>query len=181
MRNFFTERAALCASTAELLRALGDVGDAAQKSGYLNIMQAIELFRVVVSAPDGTSHTSLVELLHRLERDEMIEATFGERPKAAENARDASVLAPSAPSARHLSIATGVFPNVRPRPARASPVFPARARPPSPEQVASGDVAFAPVVGGRDASSSRLVSRELGDAESDDDESKGDFGGINAG
>lgn len=130
MRNFFTERAALCASTAELLRALGDVGDAAQKSGYLNIMQAIELFRVVVSAPDGTSHTSLVELLHRLERDEMIEATFGERPKAAENARDASVLAPSAPSSRHLSIATGVFPNVRPRPARAWPAPPARARPP---------------------------------------------------
>ena len=49
--------------------------------------------------------------------------------------------------------------------------------------MASGNDAFAPVVGGRDAGSSRGVACGLlGDADSDDDDaSEGDLGGIDAG
>jgi len=59
----------LCTNQAEQLRALGPVGARAQASGVLSISEVADQFRVLV--PSDPTPPSLIDLLHRLDRDDL--------------------------------------------------------------------------------------------------------------
>jgi hypothetical protein len=53
-----------------LLTALGPVGEYANSHGHVSIQRVADLFRV--SHPDAACQPSLVELMHRCDRDEIL-------------------------------------------------------------------------------------------------------------
>lgn len=70
LRGCFGAHAPLCESPEQLLAALGPAGDEANVHGRVSIQQVADLFRV--SHPDKSCPASLVELMHRYDRDEIV-------------------------------------------------------------------------------------------------------------
>ena len=70
LKGCFGEHAPLCESAAKLLAALGPAGEVASRDGHVDIGDIARQF--VVSYPDDTCPSSLVELMHCYDRDEVI-------------------------------------------------------------------------------------------------------------
>lgn len=152
MHGKFGDAAALCASPVSLLHALGLVGDDVERlPDGIDVSAAAEGFRVAM--PDGTTPPSIVELLFRLERDDLRDVArwTGDSPFPMHNhwsRRDSAPLEDDPPTRAPSPLP----PSPGRKESHFCSLFP---------HADSGDEALPPIVGGRDSGRSRTLSEEV--------------------
>mmetsp|Transcript_62761 Transcript_62761/g.104468 ORF Transcript_62761/g.104468 Transcript_62761/m.104468 type:complete len:257 (-) Transcript_62761:519-1289(-) len=171
----FEAAAELCASSNDLLRALGPVGEKALATGTLSIAEVAAQFQVRV--PDGSTPPSLVELLHRLDRDDLkavAHSASSPQPNNSRRSRTTSSCESSSAQSTSSAFSDGLTSNLRvssPEPLRSNQLVSSSSFKNSSLVglvVDDPELALPPIVGGRDSGTDREVSLHVSGEDSAD-------------